>query len=315
MVKKFGPYLLVGLAVVVAYLGFDWAVGAAIHNRKVVQVPDLSSKAVNDALNLLAPLGLGLEKEGEQFDKRFPAGAIVRQTPPAGMPVREGRIIRVTVSQGGETLFVPNLIGQPLRNTQTSLQNLGLSVGEIEHRPSLKFEKDQIVTTDPPSGAIIAKNGLVNLVLSDGPPAADILLIPDFVGETLAKAKNWTGSHQMSISMREEADISKPDGSILVQSPTGDTPVHPGDTLTVVVNRPTASAADQAQGLRVYYEVPQGASDRDIRVSVIDETGEREVFRKSQAPGSKVDIRVQPKGRARARIFLNGVMVEEQSLQ
>src|SRR5690349_21103071 len=111
MLKKYGPYVLAALALVVAYLGFDWAVGAAIHSRKVVVVPDLSSKAVNDALNVLAPLGLGLEKEGEQFDKRFPPGAIVRQTPAAGMPVREGRIIRVTVSQGGETLFVPNDVG------------------------------------------------------------------------------------------------------------------------------------------------------------------------------------------------------------
>ena len=102
-----------------------------IHSRKVVLVPELSGKSVNDALNILGPLGLGLEKEGEtKFDKRFPAGTIVRQTPAAAMSVREGRIVRVTVSQGGETLFVPNLVGQPLRNTQTSLQNLGLNVGE-----------------------------------------------------------------------------------------------------------------------------------------------------------------------------------------
>jgi len=315
MVKKLGPYVLFVLMGIIAYLCFDWAVGAAIHNRKVVLVPDLSAKSVNDALNLLAPLGLGLEKEGEQFDKRFPAGAIVRQTPPAGMPVREGRIIRVTVSQGGETLFVPNLVGQPMRNTQTSLQNLGLSVGEIEHRPSLKFDKDTVMATDPPAAAIIAKNGLVNLILSDGPPAADVLLVPDFVGENMSKAKDWTASHQMSVSVREEADISKTEGEILMQSPTGDTPIRPGDTLTLVVNRPGASSTGDGQGQRIYYEVPQGANDRDIRVSVIDETGEREIFRQSQAPGSKVDIRVQPKGHARARIFVNGVMVEERPLQ
>jgi serine/threonine-protein kinase len=309
------PYVALAAALAAGYFSFDWAVGAAIHSRKLVAVPDLSSKGVNDALNMLAPLGLGLEKEGEQFDKRFPAGAIVHQTPAPGMSVREGRIVRVTVSQGGETLFVPNLVGQPLRNTQTTLQNMGLSVGEIENRPSLKFAKDQVMATDPPAGAIIAKNGLVNLVLSEGPPAADVVLIPDFVGENISKAKEWTTAHQMSVSLREEADISKSDGEVLMQSPTADTPVHPGDTLTLVVNQPGASPADQAQGLRIYYEVPQGASDRDIRVSVIDETGEREVFRRSQSPGSKVDIRVQPKGRARARIFVNGVMVEEQPLQ
>jgi eukaryotic-like serine/threonine-protein kinase len=314
MITKWGPWVLLGLLVIVSYMAFDWAMGAIIHNRKVVQVPDLSAKAVNDALNILSPLGLGLEKEGEQFDKRFPAGAIVHQTPAPGMPVREGRIIRVMLSQGGETLFVPNLVGQPLRNTQTSLQNLGLSVGEIERRPSLKFEKDQVMTTDPPPGGIIVKNGLVNLVLSEGPPAADVVLIPEFVGEPLAKAKEWAGTHQMPVSLREEADISKADGEILMQSPTGDSPIHAGDTLTLVVNRPGAPAPE-GQGVRIYYEVPQGASDRDIRVSVIDESGEREVFRQSRPPGSKVDIRVQPKGHARTRIFVNGVMVEEQSIQ
>ncbi len=289
MIRKWGPFMLLALMVIASYLVFDWAVGAVIHSRKVVLVPDLSSKAVNEALNSLSPLGLGLEKEGEQFDKRFPAGAILHQTPAPGMPVREGRIIRVTVSQGGETLFVPNLVGQPLRNTQTSLQNLGLSVGEIERRPSLKFDKDQVMTTDPPAGAIISKNGLVNLVLSEGPPAADVLLIPDFVDENVSKAKDWAANHHMPVSVREEADISKADGQILMQSPTGDSPLHPGDTLTLVVNRPGATSAPEGQGVRIYYEVPQGASDRDIRV--------------------------QPKGRARYRIFANGVMVEEHSLQ
>ena len=94
MIRKYGPYVLTVLCVIAGYMVFDWAMGAVIHSRKVVVVPDLSSKAVNDALNILSPLGLGLEKEGEQFDKRFPAGAIVHQTPSPGMPVREGRIVR-----------------------------------------------------------------------------------------------------------------------------------------------------------------------------------------------------------------------------
>jgi serine/threonine-protein kinase len=313
MLKKLLPYVFLVLLVSVAYLSFDWAVGVVIHSRKVVLVPDLSSRSVNDALNLLGPLGLGLEKEEEQFDKRFPAGTIIRQTPAAAMPVREGRIVRVTVSQGGETLFVPNLVGQPLRDTQTALQNLGLSVGEIDRRPSLKFDKDQVMATDPPAGATVVKNGLVNLVLSDGPPAADVLLVPDFSGHSLDKAKEWAAAHQVPVSTRDESDISRPDLDILMQSPTADSPIRAGDTLTLVVNHPTTTPSEQ--GPRIYYEVPQGASDRDIRITIIDETGEREVFRHSQTPGSKVELHVQSKGHARARIFVNGVMVEEQPLQ
>lgn len=313
MFRKWLPFIALGTAIAAAYWSFDWAIGAVIHSRQVVMVPDLSGKSVAEALELLSQPQLGLEKEGEQFDRRFPAGTVVRQAPPAGMMVREGRIVRVMVSQGGETLFVPNLIGQPLRNAQTALQNIGLGIGEIERRPSLRYEKEQVMATDPPAGQIIAKNGLVGIIVSEGPPGAEVLLAPDFIGESLAKTKEWATSHQISVTVREEADISKPEGEVIMQSPTADSPIRPGDTLTVVVNQ--ASGAVLEQGPRIHYEVPQGASDRDIRILVVDESGEREVYRKAQAPGSKIDFHVQPRGHARARIFVNGVVIEEQELQ
>ncbi len=317
MREKIVPITGLVLAIGLAYLAFDWAVGAVIHSRQVVQVPDLSSKSVHDALNLLSPLHLGIVKEDEQFDKRFPAGAIIHQTPRAGMPVRSGRIIRVVLSQGGETLFVPDLASQPLRNAQTTLQNMGLSIGEIEHKPSLKFDKDLVMASDPAAGSIISKNGLVSLVVSEGKPSGDVLLVPDFSSENVMKAKAWAEENRLQVSIKEEANISRAEGEVLLQSPPADSAVHQGLVLTLVVNRLGKSSEDGASepGIRIYYEVPQGASDRDVRVSVVDEAGEREVFRKSQAPGSKIDIHVQPKGHARARIFVNGVVVQEQALQ
>lgn len=317
MKSKILPLVALAVALTAAYFAFDWAMGAVIHSRKVVQVPDLSTKSVPEALNLLAPLHLGLVKEDEQFDKRFPAGAILHQTPRAGMPVREGRIIRVILSQGGETLFVPDLASQPLRNAQTTLQNMGLSIGEIERKPSLKFAKETVMTTDPAPGSIITKNGLVSLVVSDGPPPSDVTLIPDFTSENVAKARAWAEQNQIQVSVKEESNISRAEGEVLLQSPIGDSPLVPGMILTLVVNHAMnpADGSSPEQGVRVYYEVPQGASDRDVRVNLVDETGEREVYRKSQSPGSKIDIRVQPKGRARARILVNGVVVQEQALQ
>lgn len=309
--RKLLIVLLVGVVGAALYFSFDWAMGAVIHNRAAVMVPDLTGKGVPEALSLLSQAHLGMVKESEQFDKNYPAGTVIRQNPPPGMTVREGRVIRITLSQGGETLFVPDLTGQPLRNAQTSLQNAGLSIGEIEHRPSLRFEKDQVMSTDPPSGAVVSKNALVNVVLSDGPPGSDVLLIPDFVGKTLQEVKAWTSSHQVSLTVKEEANINKAEGEILMQTPTGDSPLHPGDPLVVVAN----TALTSTTGPHVHYDVPQGTSDKDIRILVMDESGEREVFRKSQSPGSRIDFPVEVKGHARARVLVNGIMVEEQELQ
>lgn len=308
---KWVPPALIFIAVAIGYLSFKWAIGAVIHSRAVVMVPDLNGKTVGEALTLLSPSHLGLIKDGEQFDKRFPSGTVVRQNPNAGMMVREGHMIKITLSQGGETLFVPDLTGQPLRNAQTALQNAGLGIGEVEHRPSLRFEKDQVMMTDPPANAVVSKNGLVNVVLSDGPPASDVLLAPDFVGKTLDEVKRWGAEHQIPITVKEESDISKTTGEILMQSPVIDSPLHPGESLTVVANTGTTTIA----GPHVHYEVPQGEGDKDIRIRVMDETGEHEVYRKAESPGSRIDIPVTVKGRAKARILVNGIQVEEQDLQ
>lgn len=311
LIHRLMPSALLVAAAVVVYISFNWAVGAVVHNRPVVMVPELTGKSVGDALTILSQARLAMVKEGEQFDKHFPAGAVVHQNPGPGMMVREGRTIRVIISQGGETLFVPDLVSQPLRNAQTTLQNAGLGIGEVERRPSLRFEKDQVMITDPPAGAIVQKNALVGVVVSDGPPGANVMLMPDFGGKNLGDVKAWASAHQVTVSVREESDISKQPGEIITQSPTADSPLHPGDALTVVANAATAPAG----GPHVHYEVPQGASDRDIRILVIDEDGEREVFRQSQAPGTKIDFPVTIKGHARARVLVNGIMIEEQELQ
>jgi serine/threonine-protein kinase len=293
------------------YASFDWAVGAAIHNRKSVLVPNITNKSVLDALSLMEQLHLGLLKGGEQFDKQSPAGTIIRQEPAPGMMVREGRLIRITLSQGGETLFVPDLVSQPLRNAQTNLQNIGLGIGEIDHRPSLRFEKDIVMATDPPAGSVVAKNALVNVILSEGPPTADVLLSPDFVGKNISDAKAWAAQHQVTVSVREENDITRGQGEVLMQSPVADSPLRSGDTLTLVSN----SGSLTPQGPHVHFDVPQGSNDVDVKVMVVDESGEHEIFRGAKSPGSKIDVNVTPKGHARARVIVNGIMVQEQEVQ
>jgi serine/threonine-protein kinase len=311
--SRVAPWLALAGALGIAYLSFEWAIGAAIHNRKVVKVPDISGKSVADALNILSPLRLGISKDGEQFDKAFPAGTVIRQNPPKDMEVREGRIVRVTVSQGGESLYVPDLVGQPLRNAQTSLQNAGLNIGEIERRPSLRFEKETVMAMDPPAGQAVSKNALVSLIVSGGAPGADLQLTPDFIGKTVQDVKDWAASRQINVIVREENDISKGPGEVLTQSPAPDAPFRLGESFTVVVNE--GGSGSGSAGPRIRFKVPAGSSDRDIKIVVVDESGEREIYRKAHSPGSDIDLSPTVKGRARARIFVNGIMVEELELQ
>jgi beta-lactam-binding protein with PASTA domain len=187
-------------------------------------------------------------------------------------------------------------------------------MGEIEHKHSLRFEKDVVMTTDPGPKSVISKGALVGVTVSDGPPDSGELLTPDFNGKLLPEAKRWASSQNVTVSVREENNISKAAGEVLEQLPTPDTPIHSGDTLTLVINSGDMNATPTGSK-RVFFTLPDGANDRDVRILLIDQTGEHEIFRKSEAPKTPLNLMVQPQGRAKARIFLNGIMVEEQDIQ
>jgi len=103
---------------ILTYYFFYIAMESVIHHRKEVIVPDVKGKSALSALRLISENNLALKVSGFEFDDSVPVGTVLRQTPQAGMTVREHKIIRVVFSQGGASVFVPNLIGLPMRNAE-----------------------------------------------------------------------------------------------------------------------------------------------------------------------------------------------------
>jgi hypothetical protein len=101
-------------------------------------------------------------------------------------------------------------------------------------------------------------------------------------------------------------------GLVISQVPGPDTPVNESSAVQFVVSRSTLTVSN-AQTIR--YEVPAGAERVMIRIVVRDERGEREIFQGYQDPGSLVEVPVVARGASRARIFVNGVLIEEKVLE
>ena len=179
------------VVLIAGYFVFNWMMSGIIHSRAEVMVPDLKGKSLAEAVTLLSPLNLGIKKESEEFDKDYPAGTVIRQNPLPGITVREGKIVRVTISQGGERLFVPDLTGQPARTAEIGIRSVGLNLGEESSRFSLSADKGNVVSQDPVAGTIVDKESLVNLVVSAGPPPDNVLLMPGFIGKKADDAVKW----------------------------------------------------------------------------------------------------------------------------
>lgn len=319
MVRKIELLILAGLLIIVAIFSLNWALKGAIHHQKDVLVPDLVGKHVIEAFQILSEQNLGLKKEGAEYNETIPAGTILRQQPAAGISVREGKIIRVTISQGGESVYVPDLIGVSLRSAEITLRSRFLALGEVRTQSSIKFEKETIISQGPPAGTITQKNSFVHLTVSNGPPTDGTILMPDFVGKNWSAVQSWSKETEIKTEMTEDAFSSAEPETVLQQEIAPDTPLQKGQTIKFTISSKTSSPSQTTAtpSRKFYYEVPQGESAKQYIFVLVDASGSREIFRGYLEPGSKKNIPLPPTttSSARVRIFVNGILTEERNVQ
>ena len=206
----------------VLYVIFNWSMAAVIHSKKDVVIPNLQGKSVYEALTVLSSQGLSLRKDAEEFDKTLPAGLVIRQNPLAGMKVKDGKTVRITISQGGESSFVPDLVGQKVRSAALTIRSYGLAVGEQSSRYSVVYEKDTIVEQDPPKGTAVSKDTMINIVVSLGPPPANVQLMPNLIGKNINDVNTWAENNGVKVNVTKENISNAVTGQVIEQSPEPD---------------------------------------------------------------------------------------------
>lgn len=309
---------MIGLVVVLFFVGLifvsiDWVLGALVHTRQEVQVPDITNKPVTVALNALGTVNLALKQAGVEFAEGIPPGSVLRQIPSAGSTVREGRVVRVWISQGDEMVFVPSVTGLDLRAAQVAIRQAGLQVDKVEHAYSLTMEKGQIISQKPAADSMLTRGSKVLLTISNGQPPASVVLVPDFRNQKLAAATLWASTQNINLIVKEDVESPFSYGMIASQNPEADTEIAPDSNLEIVVSRRPAS--DDEKVYHLHYELPQGRKAMRIRIVMTDENGEREVINESKQPGSKIDLEIPYNGVATFRILSDGILVREREIQ
>lgn len=311
-------WIVAGVVVVffiaLAVISVDWVVGALVHTRKEVTVPDITKKPVTTALNMLAANNLALKQAGVEFNQEAAPGSILRQLPSAGSTVREGRVIRVWISQGDEMVFVPNVVGADLRNAQLAVRQAGLLVDKVDNAYSLTYDKGVIISQTPKADSMVNKGEKVTLVLSNGKPPASVIMVPDFRNKKLAEATLWASMQNIDLTVKEDPKSAFPAGVIASQIPAGDTQISAGSSVEVTVSRRKADGDEKIYHL--HYEMPQGKNAARVRVLVItDEDDELEMMNEMQQPGSKIDLEIPHAGHATIRVLVDGVLVREREVE
>lgn len=139
--------------------------GSEEENAKEVDVPDVTGKTSDAAMSALEDKNLTVSREFE-FSNDVPAGQVVRQDPKAGTTVKEGTKVTIYVSQGSESVKVPNVKGQSEADAKSALSNFTVTTS-TEHSDSVAA--GNVISQSIDAGQYVDKGTAITIVVSSGP--------------------------------------------------------------------------------------------------------------------------------------------------
>lgn len=225
-----------GSLVVVAVATLSFCVAYRAQRRSnVVQVPDWIGRTREAAMADASRLGLLLEVSAQRHDAGVAAGRVIQHDPVAGSTVRRGRTVRVTVSLGGETLAVPDLVMMPARQSDAEVRRAGLEPGFEARIHDHQFPAGHVIAQTPAPGALSVSGERVHRLVSDG-PRAPRWVIPDLTGRPLQEVRDWiTLCGFRSGPVRRIPAEGKPSGTVVGQLPPAGSPITRRDVIELTV--------------------------------------------------------------------------------
>ncbi|MCQ2149250.1 MAG: PASTA domain-containing protein [Bacteroidales bacterium] len=119
--------LILGLTLMASIL-----LGVVTRHSKVVEVPDFTNMTQQQASALAAEKGIRVEVTDSIYARRRTGGAVVNQNPYAGVSVKPGRRVMLTINAlHPKMVAMPDLIGVSMRQAKAELRSKGLSLGRI----------------------------------------------------------------------------------------------------------------------------------------------------------------------------------------
>lgn len=225
-------------------------------------------------------------------------GEVLRQTPAAGMTVKKGKTVSLTVNGEAEQVVVEDVKGYKQQDAYDALKALNLS-------PKIQAVADDdtavgyVVKTDPAAGSTVSTGTAVTIYVSSG-PSTESAVIPNIVGYQYSDAKEQLEAAGFVVTAEYDDESDKDENTVLFVSPNEGEKAKKGSVVTVTVSSGKGAQKD------VYYDIPLpgGVSD-DLTMKIyVDGTLiETRTVNPSTSPYSNMTF--TGKGRANLVITLN----------
>ncbi|WP_367323798.1 Stk1 family PASTA domain-containing Ser/Thr kinase [Streptomyces sp. HUAS ZL42] len=226
-----------GLVTVIAAVLLVFGVGAGvwyINSGQFTKVPPLLTKTEKQARERLEAAGLGVGTIKHAYSDTVQRGSVISTDPAPGTRIRDNDSVSLTISDGPETVKVPDVKGYRLDKAKARLKSDGLEPGMVTRAFSDDVIKGFVISTEPEAGTERHAGSAIAIVVSKGSPVD----VPDVTGEDPedARAELEEAGLKVEISAAEvNSEYDK--GRVAAQTPGADKQAAEGDTVTLTLSK------------------------------------------------------------------------------
>lgn len=307
-------YILLG-AFIVFLLAFVWAFLSFgnFWSNATVDVPNVVGKQVTVAKHILEENHLRVSVS-EVSNPDVPAGQVISQSPEANEQVKEQRTVHLVVSKGVGDITMPDITGMTLDQARSRLKNLGLVIGKISAGTDDSKEDGVILMQSPPGDSKVTKGATVDVTVNR--VKSKKVELPNLVGMTVKDAKDALASLGLNAAISGAGDDT---AVITQQSPEAGSSLDANTSVALTGEVKKAAPAANTSNSNVTkgtvdITVPSGKANQAVRIVVSDDSGSRTVFDGNAQPGERIVKDVSGTGRVQIQVYLNGALVQDQTL-
>lgn len=139
------------------------------------EMPDVEGKDIDAAQKAIMRLVGDVVQIKYVYDPDVKPDKVIEQTPKAGTTITAKSSIILTVCKGNEggDVSVPNVVNDTESTARSSLEAVGLVVGNVSYAASDKVAEGKVITQTVSANTKVPSGSVVNLVVSTGAQASD----------------------------------------------------------------------------------------------------------------------------------------------
>ena len=202
-----------------------------------VTVPSLIGGTLDDAANLLKPVGLTSDVSSQEFSEDIDKGVIISTNPSGGDKVKAGGVVHLTLSKGPERYKVPTVAQLTVEAATKLLSSIPVATPIVQEVFNDKIPKGFVIDTEPASGSQVKRGAGIKIIVSKG--IEQIALI-NFVNKSGEEAINTLNDAGFKVTPKYVFSEKVPLGAVVSQDPAVAKDYPKGTAVSINISKGSA---------------------------------------------------------------------------